>query len=88
LEALASGVPVLVAKEVGAAEVLTGGLTEGVMTNPDDPAEIEGKILSLLDRERQPALAGEARALGESYSWKNHFRALEKQIYRVAAQSP
>jgi UDP-glucose:(heptosyl)LPS alpha-1,3-glucosyltransferase len=88
LEALASGVPVLVSKEVGAAEVLTGALTGGVMRNPDDPAEIESRILALMDRERQPVLARDARALGERYSWHNHFRALEKQIYRVAARSP
>jgi UDP-glucose:(heptosyl)LPS alpha-1,3-glucosyltransferase len=83
LEALASGVPVLVSKEVGAAEVLTGDLAEGILTAPDDPAEIETKIHRLLSAERWPSLSEQARRLGETYSWKNHFRNFERQLYEI-----
>jgi UDP-glucose:(heptosyl)LPS alpha-1,3-glucosyltransferase len=87
LEALASGLPVIVTKAVGAAEVLSGELAEGIVAFPDDPAEIENKILSLLQRNRWSHLSEEARKLGEKYSWSNHFRELESFLVEVAEQS-
>lgn len=84
LEALASGLPVVTTRAVGAAEVLTGELQQGILTSPDDPREIEAKILWMLERNRCPVLSAEARRIGESYSWKNHFQELEKHILEVA----
>lgn len=86
LEALASGLPVLLTRAVGAAELLTGELTEGIVARPDDPAELESKILSLLDRSRWPRASEQARRLGEKYSWQNHFRELEQLLAQVAEQ--
>ena len=86
LEALASGLPVLVSRAVGAAEVLTGELTQGILADPDDPSEMESKILGMLDRGRWRFMSEQARRLGERYSWKNHFRELESYLKAVAEQ--
>lgn len=86
LEALASGLPVLVARTVGAAEVLTGELEQGILARPDDSSEIEAKILRMLGRHLWPFLSEQARSLGERYSWDNHFRKLEDYLLEVAEQ--
>jgi UDP-glucose:(heptosyl)LPS alpha-1,3-glucosyltransferase len=90
LEALASGVPVLVSRDAGAAEVLTGGLAQGIVDRADDPPELRAKLLSLIDKSNDPVLAKEARRIGEKYSWDNHFRALERLLLDgcIAASLP
>ena len=77
LEALASGLPVLVSREVGAAEVLQGALAQGIVNRADDPEELKTKLLSLLDTSNNGAWSAAARKLGEEYSWTNHFAKLE-----------
>ena len=84
LEALASGLPVLTSKMVGAVDLLEGELKEGILANPDDAREIETKVLWLLDPGRWPFLSEQARRLGERYSWKNHFQQLEGYLREVA----
>ncbi|MGE5218530.1 MAG: glycosyltransferase family 4 protein [Chloroflexota bacterium] len=87
LEALASGLPVLVSREVGAAEVLRGPLALGVIERPDDAAELEKKLLMLLEKSPEPACREAARELGEEYSWEYHFLKLDallRQNSRVA----
>lgn len=86
LESLASGLPVVVSRAVGAAELLTGELKEGILTCPEDPSEIEIKILGMLDHGRWPFVSEKARSLGEKYSWKNHFSELERCLVEVAGQ--
>ncbi len=86
LEALASGLPVAVSRTVGAAEVLTGELGQGILTSADDLSEIEVKILGMLNHGRWPFISEQARRLGERYSWKNHFYELENCLVEVAGQ--
>ena len=86
LEALAAGLPVLVSGTVGAAEVLTGELEQGILTCPDDPLEVEARVLALLDPKRWQFISEQARRLGERYSWKNHFRELESCLAEVAGR--
>lgn len=86
LEALASGLPVLASRAVGAAEILAGELEQGILARPDDPSEIEGKILAMLDPGRRHFMSEQARRLGERCSWKNHFRELEGYLVEVAGQ--
>ncbi len=87
LEALASGLPVLVSQAVGAAEVLEGELKQGVLISPDDPAEFATRILSLLDLARHRFISEQARKLAEGYSWKNHFRELESCLLEVIEEA-
>jgi UDP-glucose:(heptosyl)LPS alpha-1,3-glucosyltransferase len=85
LEGLACGLPVIVTRGVGAAEVLRGSLAQGVVQNPDDPAELAQKISAQLRRSKEPACVKEARQLGEGFSWHNHFRKLESLLMEVRA---
>jgi len=86
LEALATGVPVLTTKAVGAGELLLEELAEGILLRPDDPVEMQVKIRSILDRHRWPLLALKARELGEKYSWRRHFLELEKFLSAVCQE--
>jgi len=86
LEALASGLPVLVTGAVGAAEILEGELRDGILAWPDERSEMEAKILWMLEPGRREFLSGLARRLGERYSWKNHFRDFESCLLEVAEQ--
>jgi UDP-glucose:(heptosyl)LPS alpha-1,3-glucosyltransferase len=83
LEALASGLPVLASRNVGAAEVLSGRLSRGIVENPDEPKDLENTILSLLESARDPKVSQEARRIGEKYSWDNHFRELDRIVHDV-----
>ncbi|HEY7317825.1 MAG TPA: glycosyltransferase family 4 protein [Candidatus Binatia bacterium] len=77
LEAAATGLPAVVSRAVGAAEILEGRLTEGIVSHPEDPREIASKMLSMLARSRDRHLSVEARQLAERYSWSRHFSRLE-----------
>ena len=77
LEAAATGVPSLVSRAVGAAEILDGRLTEGIVAHPEDPREVASKLLSMLALGRDGDLSVEARRLAEQYSWSRHFSSLE-----------
>jgi UDP-glucose:(heptosyl)LPS alpha-1,3-glucosyltransferase len=84
LEALAAGLPVLVSKDVGAAEILSGELRQGIIDRPDDPLEVESKLLAMLEPSRRHLLAGEAARVGKAYSWDAHFRKLEGCLIEAA----
>jgi UDP-glucose:(heptosyl)LPS alpha-1,3-glucosyltransferase len=83
LESLAAGVPVLVSRQAGAAELLTGALAEGILDRLDDREELVGKLVRLIARCADPSLAAEARALGEEFSWERHFHELEALLLEV-----
>ena len=68
LEALASGLPVLVSRQVGASEVLQGEMEEGLLVSPDDPVAVESQIRALLEPSRWRIISGRARRIGERYS--------------------
>ena len=83
LESLASGVAVVVSREVGAGAVLNGRLRQGVVENASDPNQLEAVILTLLEKAADPGLGEAARRLGEQYSWAGHFRRLEALLNEV-----
>jgi UDP-glucose:(heptosyl)LPS alpha-1,3-glucosyltransferase len=85
LEGLSCGLPVVVARGVGAVEILQGSLAQGIVSNPEDPAELAQKIIAQLRLAKDPACRAEARGLGEDYSWRNHFRKLESILVEVRA---
>jgi UDP-glucose:(heptosyl)LPS alpha-1,3-glucosyltransferase len=83
LEGLASGLPVLVSRAVGAAELLTGSLAQGIVDWTNDQTTPVNTLVKLLERGRNPSFTAEARRLAESYSWPNHFRKLETVLSSV-----
>jgi UDP-glucose:(heptosyl)LPS alpha-1,3-glucosyltransferase len=87
LEGLASGIPALVSRDVGAAALLRGSLTGGILDRPDDPQELSAKLLSLLAVAKDAALQHEARQVGEEYSWERHFEQLDA-VLRQAHGAP
>jgi UDP-glucose:(heptosyl)LPS alpha-1,3-glucosyltransferase len=88
LEALASGLPALVSKEVGAAEVLTGELEQGILADADDPQELTQRIVQMLDGARWSSLSRVARETAERHSWKRYFQELEQHLLTVAEPAP
>ncbi|MFQ5682106.1 MAG: glycosyltransferase family 4 protein [Candidatus Binatia bacterium] len=80
LEALASGLPIIIPSGSGASEILEGELTEGILQDHSSPAELETRILALLDAKRLPVLSRAARSLAERYSWDKYFTEFERQI--------
>lgn len=83
LESLASGVPVLVSREVGAGAILTGCLRQGVVDDASDSTQLEVRLTSMLERAHLPELRDAARQLGEQYSWNRHFQHLETLLNEV-----
>jgi UDP-glucose:(heptosyl)LPS alpha-1,3-glucosyltransferase len=83
VEGLASGLPVLVSRHVGAAEILQGTLAQGIVNQVDDPKEWEEKLQLLLKRSRDPISIREARTVGEKHSWANHFSRFEAVLREV-----
>jgi UDP-glucose:(heptosyl)LPS alpha-1,3-glucosyltransferase len=84
LEALASGVPVVVSRSVGAAEILTGSLARGIVDHPENAQELEATLLDVLERALDPCFSEDARRTGEKYSWQNHFKSLEALLIETA----
>lgn len=84
LEALASGVPVVTSRTVGAAEVLTGGLEEGILADADDAQELARKIFRMLEGARSSNLPRAARETAERHSWKRYFQELEAHLRSIA----
>lgn len=87
LEALASGLPVLVTRAVGAAEVICGSLAGGVVERATDREELLVKLVWLLGKAGEEALRQEARSIGEAYSWDRHFNELDALLRELRASS-
>jgi UDP-glucose:(heptosyl)LPS alpha-1,3-glucosyltransferase len=77
LEGLAAGLPALVSRDVGAAEILRGSLSRGVVDWDEDREKLAARLASLLEGSRDPCAARMARSIAEEYSWATHFRRLE-----------
>jgi UDP-glucose:(heptosyl)LPS alpha-1,3-glucosyltransferase len=86
LEGLASGLPVVVSKTVGAAELLKGEFTQGIVSHAEDPKELSVALASMLERAQRPEVSLNARRLGESYSWFHHFATLEQWLKEIVEQ--
>lgn len=85
LEALSSGLPVLVSREVGAAEVLSGALLQGIVDKPEDPVELEAKLVALLEHAAHPELIKQATTVAARFSWQSHFRELEDLLLALVS---
>ncbi len=84
LEALSSGLPVVTVAGLGSTDQLNGDLTEGILTDPDDPEELQRRILRQLDKSRWASLSRAARQVAEKYSWAKYFKELEMELKGLA----
>jgi len=87
LEALAAGLPVLVSRVVGAAEIVRGFLSEGIVDLNLEPEKLEEKLLWLLEKSKDPCCMRQARSLAEEYSWETHFLRLENLLMESCRSS-
>jgi UDP-glucose:(heptosyl)LPS alpha-1,3-glucosyltransferase len=82
LEAMASGLPVIVTEMSGAYEVVDGsGL---VLKNPESETELVSKIMILLDERLRTKMGINARKKAESLSWDIHMERMlriYKEVY-------
>ncbi len=81
LEALASGLPCVISRRSGAAEIVTHGRNALVLEDPSDPEEIAMHVNRLFDRPVREAMGAEARALAEKFTPERNAEEMEK-IYR------
>jgi UDP-glucose:(heptosyl)LPS alpha-1,3-glucosyltransferase len=87
LEAFAAGVPVVTVAGVGAAEIIEGDLRNGIVDDPDDPAELKSKILRMLDSAHWEMMSRKARQVAEKYTWSAYLDGVEKTLYESCGQS-
>jgi UDP-glucose:(heptosyl)LPS alpha-1,3-glucosyltransferase len=85
LEALASGLPVVVARGAGAAEILHREAAQGIVNNPDAADELTEKIAAQLRRAEEAGYREKLRRSVECHSWGDHFRKLEAALLEVRA---
>ncbi len=83
LEALACGLPVVVSRNVGAAELLTDSLAAGIVDEANDGAAWEVTLERALRSCGCVETGKEARRIAESHSWNNHFRQFEACLAEV-----
>jgi UDP-glucose:(heptosyl)LPS alpha-1,3-glucosyltransferase len=86
LEAMATGLPVIVSRQAGSSEVVEHGRDGVVVEDPRDAAELAGAIEALVaDAPRREAIGAAARRKAESHSIdRNVDRVVE--IYREIAE--
>ncbi len=92
LEAMASGLPVVVSRKAGVAELISDGGDGLLLENPKDTDEIAAKLALLLAKpELVKQLAARARQVAQAYSWadvaKRTLAVYEQVIGRGVAAS-
>ena len=86
LEALASGVPLIVSTRAGAAEVLEGPAREYLIDDPRDWREVGSHMRRFADqRDQWPEMRDRARALGLRHDW-DAIWAQTDQVYRAVLE--
>jgi UDP-glucose:(heptosyl)LPS alpha-1,3-glucosyltransferase len=86
LESLACGVPVVVARAAGAAELLKGDAARGIVEDPDCPEALAAQILAQLE---WAAAARHDQGLSRTvadYSWHSHFARLDVLLREARAE--
>lgn len=81
-EALASGLPLIVSKNAGAAELLTDGEDALLLDNPEDINEIASALKKVLTNDQLcNQLSINGRKTAEKYSW-NHIADCTEKLYQ------
>ena len=79
LEAMACGVPAVVSRVSGAAEVLTGTLQQGILESHDDAEALSGILERMLETGFREVCSREAVAVAQQYSLGKNAREIEAQ---------
>jgi glycosyltransferase involved in cell wall biosynthesis len=78
LEAMASGLPVIVSENTGYTGIVSDG-REGFVVSIRSPEQIAGRIAQLLDADDlRQAMGANARHRAEQYTWSSYGRRLEE----------
>ncbi len=89
LEAMASGLPVLVSRDCGAAELIHDGVDGLLIQEPRDVTELSTKLGALLkDADLRTRLGRQARRTALKYPWDRVARGTEEVYERVLLQKP
>ena len=87
LEAMASGLPVLVSRDSGAADLIHDGVDGLLINDPTDVAELSAKLGALLkDADLRTRLGRQARRTALQYPWARVARETEEVYERVLLQ--
>jgi UDP-glucose:(heptosyl)LPS alpha-1,3-glucosyltransferase len=86
LEAAASGLPLLVSKENGAAELLRDGVEGLLLADPADAESLAAQMEIMLDASLRERMGAAARRLAVDHTLERNFEEIIS-IYRQAAQS-
>jgi UDP-glucose:(heptosyl)LPS alpha-1,3-glucosyltransferase len=76
LEGMAAGLPVVVSRMAGAAEVLGGGLEAGIMDDPRNADELAARVLRLLEPNLRRGLSETAARTAHRFSLEAHTDAM------------
>lgn len=86
LEALATGLPVVVSACAGAAELLEGGLASGIVAEPGDAGVLAQAIATMLKPGVRDAVAPVARQIAERHTYAHNARGIEEVLERTLAE--
>lgn len=87
LEAMASGLPVLVSRDSGAAELIRDGVDGLLIQEPRDVTELSAKLGALLkDKNLRARLGRQARRTALQYPWDRVARETEEVYEKVLLQ--
>lgn len=75
LEAMATGVPVIVSQITGVAELIKDGYDSMVLSDPRDVVALSQKIRALMDRDLLKAMSDRARQVAEQHSLEKNTEA-------------
>jgi glycosyltransferase involved in cell wall biosynthesis len=82
LEAMACGIPAVVSRSAGVAELITDGVDGVLLDDPTDPQELAAKLKLLLDDPSLRLRIGEAaRRTAEKHSWDLIAEQFEKILF-------
>jgi UDP-glucose:(heptosyl)LPS alpha-1,3-glucosyltransferase len=83
LEAMASGLPAVVSRAAGSAEILNGDLAAGLLDNPLDPRECADRIREIMTKAASGSLGPVVRRKAEDYSIERHIARTESVFQDV-----
>ncbi|NOX97221.1 MAG: glycosyltransferase family 4 protein [Nitrospirae bacterium] len=87
LEALSSGLPLIVSRSSGAAEIITERKEGFLLNNPEDPEEIARKIKMTFDEDLRKRLSRNARCLAEKFTLARNVEETLK-VYTEVIRKP